>query len=387
MRVWMKRIGVVLAIPVVCILLVSILLYLPAVQNTALKKAITFVAETTGLRVDFERIRLSFPLDLSVRNATIRGVDGEPLVSVGRLTVDVRLRSLLKGYLSVKKIALESLDLNTGNLLEGMTIQGKAGHVSLNADSVSWKTGWFELNSLILTDADVTVVMCDTIAPDSTSTMIDLFVGLKKVEFENVAFDLRMPCDSIYLNMQITEAVLLDGFADLGAERYGATGLQAKINELSYATDFQAKINELSYVTDFQAKINEFSYATDVIASEVKQSGFFFDASLIHLTDILLTLDSIYYDSGGTMFASLTDFSAHERSGLVVQTMTGHFYADSIYIELPDFQLATASSTFQLKANIPWSFFESPTPPAQSPASSSQSSTPSSQSPSLSSQN
>ena len=328
MRVWLKRIGVVLAIPVVCLLLVSVLLYLPAVQNTAVKKAITFVSESTGWHIDFERMRLSFPLDLSVRNAVIRGVDGEPLVRVGRLTVDVRFRSLLKGYLSVKKIAMESLVLNTGSLLEGMAIQGKAGYTSLSADSVNWKTGWLELNSLVCSDVDVEVLMCDTIAPDSTSTRIDLFVGLKKVEFDNVAWTLRMPCDSIFFNMQIAEAVLLDGFADLGAERYGASGLQAKINELSYTTG-----------------------TTD---GEMETSGF--DASFIHLTDVALALDSIYYDGCGTMSASLTACSAKERSGLAVQTMTGHFYADSLHIEIPDFQLATASSMLQLQAAVPWTF-------------------------------
>ena len=332
MRIWLKRIGVVLLIPVVCSLLVSVLLYVPAVQNTAVKKVITFVSETTGRRIDFERMRLSFPLDLSVRNATIHGVDGEPLVSIGRLTVDVRLRSLLKGYLSVKKIALESLDLNTGNLLEGMAIQGKAGHVSLSADSVNWKTGWLKLNSLVCSDADIELLMCDTIAPDTTSAMIDLFVDLKKVEFDHVAFTLRMPCDSIFLQLQIEEAVLLDGFADIGAERYGATGLRAKINALSYAT----------------GTADEEDVASD------------FDVSFIHLTDVLLALDSICYDSAGTMSASLTACAAKERSGLVVQTMTGHFFADSTYIEMPDIQLETASSSIQLQATVPWSFFQNP---------------------------
>ena len=304
MRVWVKRIGIVLLIPVVCFLLVSILLYVPAVQNAVAGKVMGYVEKSTGWCISFERIQLAFPLHLSIRKAIVQEAGGEKLASMERLTVDVRLKPLLHGYLSVKNISLESLNLNSGSLLEGMVILGKAEKVSLRADSVNWKTGWIESNSVIFSDANIELAICDTIPADTTaSTPFDLFVGLKKVVLNNVAFALRMPCDSVFFSLQVAEAVLLDGYADLGAERYGASGLRAKMNTLTFATD-----------------------------EEEAAQGF--DVEHIQLTDFILASDSLFYDSKGTMYAMIRECSVKERSGLIVQSLTGYVKSDSLSFEI-----------------------------------------------------
>ena len=71
MRIWIKRIGIVLLIPVVLILLVSVLLYIPPVQNFAVKQAAYYAGKATGMQIGIERIRLSFPLNLTVRGVRL----------------------------------------------------------------------------------------------------------------------------------------------------------------------------------------------------------------------------------------------------------------------------------------------------------------------------
>ena len=322
MRVWVKRTGMVIVIPAVCLLVASFLLYLPAVQNRVAKKAMAYVAQTTGWEIDFERINLSFPFNLSVRNAVVKGVEQDTLAYIGRLTTTMRLKPLLKGYLSVDKITLESLDLNTGHLLDGVVFKGKAGKVSLSADTVNLTTGWIELNNLILKDADIDLFVCDTIAPDTTPTGSNLFIVLQKVELYNVKFACRMPCNSVFINTRVAGAVLSDGFVDTGTERYGASGLRAQINALSYTIDEEEAAPGL-------------------------------DVSHIQLTDLIIASNSLYYDSKGTMAATITECSAYERSGLALQSLTGRILSDSLHLEIPDLQLTTAASTIQVQAVIP----------------------------------
>ena len=71
MRVWIKRIGVICLIPIALVLLLSILLYIPPFQNFAVRKATEYAGKVTGMQIGIEQIRLSFPLDLTVKGVEV----------------------------------------------------------------------------------------------------------------------------------------------------------------------------------------------------------------------------------------------------------------------------------------------------------------------------
>lgn len=323
MRVWLKRIGIVCLVPVIFVLLVSILLYMPPVQNFAVRKAMDYVAESTGFNIGFERLRLSFPLNLSVRNVLVAESERDTLAYLDKLTVEVGLRSLLNGNIQVKGVRLESLDLNTGGLLSGMIIKGNIGHVYLNADSVNLAEERALLNHIALSDANVNLFMCDTTATDTVKSEVNWCVELNKVELENIAFACQMPCDSIYLDVRVDEASLSNGFIDLGAEVYRASGLQAKIDEIFYGTDL-----------------------------EEPAPGF--DISHIKLMELGLSLDSLYYGGGLNISGIIQEGMAQERSGLVITSLSGRIESDSNQIKVPSFLIKTASSTIEMNALVPW---------------------------------
>ena len=53
-------------LPLVLAGVVSVLLYIPPVQDMAVRIASSYVGEATGMKIGIERIRLKFPIDLSV---------------------------------------------------------------------------------------------------------------------------------------------------------------------------------------------------------------------------------------------------------------------------------------------------------------------------------
>ena len=334
MRIWLKRIGLVLLIPIVLLLLVSALLFVPPVQNFAVRRAMSYVAESTGINISFERIRLSYPLNLSVRNALVMGSESDTLAYLDKLTVEVDLKALIDGNISVKEMHLESLDLNTGTLLDGIIVKGNVAKMSFRADSVSLEDERALLNHIAVSGADIDLFMCDTTASDTTSSKTNWVIDLEKVELQNVNFSCRMPCDSLFLGLMIDDAVLSEGFLDLGAEKYCVSSFRTNINEIYYRTNHDEPAPGL-------------------------------DFSHIRLTDIGLSLDSLFYGGGMNMSVAIKDFFANERSGLKIKSLTGRIESDSTSINIPSFSLETASSDFLMQGFIPWSSFDSINPSGQ----------------------
>ena len=66
MNVWVKRICIFCLIPIILAIILSILLYIPAFQNFAVRQATYYASKSTGMHIGIERIRLSFPIQLKV---------------------------------------------------------------------------------------------------------------------------------------------------------------------------------------------------------------------------------------------------------------------------------------------------------------------------------
>ena len=66
-------IGIFLS-PFVLFLLLAVLLYLPPVQNFVVHRVAASLSESTGMNISVSRVRLSFPLDLSVKGVEV--IDG-----------------------------------------------------------------------------------------------------------------------------------------------------------------------------------------------------------------------------------------------------------------------------------------------------------------------
>lgn len=88
-------IGILLS-PFVLFLLLAVLLYLPPVQNFVVHRVAASLSESTGMNISVSRVRLSFPLDLSVKGVEV--IDGrDTIVSASSLYLDVRLKPLFEG--------------------------------------------------------------------------------------------------------------------------------------------------------------------------------------------------------------------------------------------------------------------------------------------------
>ena len=113
--------GVILGVPVALSALLAILLYIPPVQQWMLQKATYYASQKTGMEISIGRVRLAFPLDLSMEDVLIiQPNDSLPqakdtVASVRRMVADVQLMPLLNKKVEVDELTFEGLKLNTVN--------------------------------------------------------------------------------------------------------------------------------------------------------------------------------------------------------------------------------------------------------------------------------
>lgn len=327
MRRWMKWMGVVCLIPVVLVLLVSVLLYIPPFQNFAVRKATEFAGKATGMQIGIEKIRLSFPLNLTIKGVEVISAS-DTLLTLQSLGVNIRALPLLQKQVLVEAVDLKGVTVNTGSLIKGMEIKGVLGKLYLRADRVDLGEEIARLNTLDLSDTAITLLMNDTTPKqDTTSTTVNWKLLLDKINLDRVTFALQMPNDSLRLSTYVDKAILTKGLADLGAFRYGAD--------------------------KFILTQSTFDYDGN---SQDTKAGF--DPMHIALTDVNITLDSILY-AGREIKTHIQEFTAHERSGLSISSLTGNIESDSSVIQVPQLLLLTPNSEIRLLATVPWSSFDS----------------------------
>ena len=121
-----------LLVVLVVLILVPALLYIPAVQDFVRKHAVGYASRALGMDLSVERLRLSFPLRLSVDNTLL--VDkADTLLSCGRLSLDVALWPLVRKEVVIRSFGLERVAARYKDSLAGMDMRLSAGLLSLDA--------------------------------------------------------------------------------------------------------------------------------------------------------------------------------------------------------------------------------------------------------------
>ena len=330
MRRWLKWIGIAALVPVSLVSLLAVLLYIPSFQDFAVREAAAYASRATGMRIGIQRLRLSFPLALSVRGIEVVGASADTLLSLGDLTVRVQARPLFRRQVLVEAVDLRDVRLDTGSSLEGMTLRGTLGRLYAKADYIDLATERATLNEIDLSDTAITLLLDDTTARADTgaSVPVNWALLLEKIRLRDVAFALQMPSDSLRLTAFIERAELERGLVDLGEALYKVRSFRMENSSLAYDANFAAPAAGL-------------------------------DPAHIRLSAFHAAIDSILYQ-GRNINARVRGLSAEERSGLTLTALEGDVRADTARIHLPELRLRTGHSDARLAASIPWSVLEEP---------------------------
>ena len=328
MRRALKWIGGVLLAPVVLFLLLTVILYIPPVQDFMVRRVASYASRETGMNVDVKRLRLSFPLDLDLQQVNVADERGDTLLHVGSLVVDMRMTALFRGCLQVEALELNDSYVDTKEWMAGVGIRGGLGRFALDTDDISLIHRRAEVNRIRLENADVEIALrTDTTEQDTSSSTVDWQLAVERAEIAGSRLRLRMPGDSMTVEAALTDVALSGGRLDLGQQTYGAEQLSLKSDSVRYDLPHQPAVSGL-------------------------------DVNHIALYGIVARVDSIAFRGADTsLSARLARLAMKEKSGLVLSSLTGRLQMDSASLSLPDLDLQTPDSRLQAFADMDWRSF------------------------------
>jgi len=222
MKRFFKWLGVVVALPFVVVTLLIVLVYLPPVQDYAVRKVAAYASEQMGMRISVERLRLTLLLDVDVRGVSIVDNEGDTLLAASRVVVDLDMCQLWHKRVRVEALQLDDVQLDTKDLVTTTIVRGRLRQLRLN-DDIDLAAKRVAVADLAAQGADVEVALLDTTVVDTTkseplgwvfavgqATLSDVHVRLLQEHRDSVATmavlldmdSLGLQADSIVIDLE-----------------------------------------------------------------------------------------------------------------------------------------------------------------------------------------
>jgi uncharacterized protein involved in outer membrane biogenesis len=253
MKKALKWTALAVAIPILLIVLLAVLLYLPPVQNWAVKQVARVASEKTGMEITVERVNLEFPLNLGVEGLRVlQPNDSLPeqkdtVADVRKLVVNVQLWPLLKKQVEIDALDFTDLTFNTTHFVLEARVKGKVGNMHLASHGIDLKGQLLRVNEAQLADAKIDVLLSDTVPPDTTKSENFWKISVDQLNIDRSDVTVRMPNDTLQVAAHLGKVEAKEGFFDLYKGEYKVKRLDWNDGALAYDDRFAPKVKGLDY--------------------------------------------------------------------------------------------------------------------------------------------
>ena len=317
---------IILLSPVLLFVVLTVLLYLPPVQNWAVDKVTAIASEKTGMDISVGHVDLSFPLDLSIDNFRVLQKP-DTLADVERMVVDVQLLPLLDSKVVINELEVSNTRLNTLDMVAAAKVKGHFSRLFMASKGIDLDQGVVELNGSRLEDAFFDIQMADSVPEDTTTsepTLWKIYVDSVTIDRSDIVF--HMPGDTMSVAAHIGNLTAREALIDLGDQTYTVASADWVNGAVKYDQNFQPRIEGLDY-------------------------------NHIDLSDIHIGIDSIYFHDP-TLRMYIRQVALKEKSGFSVTNLSGPIAMEDGAIKLPKFRLSTPYSDIDVELDMPLSLME-----------------------------
>ena len=317
---------IILLSTVLLFVVLTVLLYLPPVQNWAVDKVTAIASEKTGMDISVGHVDLSFPLDLSIDNFRVLQKP-DTLADVERMVVDVQLLPLLDSKVVINELEVSNTRLNTLDMVAAAKVKGHFSRLFMASKGIDLDQGIVELNGSRLEDAFFDIQMADSVPEDTTTsepTLWKIYVDSITIDRSDIVF--HMPGDTMSVAAHIGNLTAREALIDLGDQTYTVASADWVNGAVKYDQNFQPRIEGLDY-------------------------------NHIDLSDIHIGIDSIYFHDP-TLRMYMRQVALKEKSGFSVTNLSGPIAMEDGAIKLPKFRLSTPYSDIDVELDMPLSLME-----------------------------
>ncbi len=345
------------------LLLIPALLYIPAVQDFVRGKAVGYASRTLGMDLSVERIRLSFPLRLSVDNTLL--VDkGDTLLCCGRLSLDAALWPLVRKEVAVRSLELAKLAAHYKDSTAGMDLKVAAGQFAVNDCRVGLSAKTVGISHIALTDGNVFLNTTETAPAEKadSSAALPWLVDVGKLTVENLAFGMRTAPAVTDLSVRLPDGEVDECRVRLDSQQVSVKSIRLNRGGYAYLTapagagekapDKAAAPDSGNPSLPWTVRVGSVALTDNNVEYGTlhHQPADGFDPEFIALSSLNLSVDSIY-NRGADIALQIVRMAFTERSGLSVRNAAGKFAMDSSGVSLSGFEIATPLSGVRAEAH------------------------------------
>ncbi len=323
-KVVLWTMGILLS-PVLLLLILILLLYIPPIQNWAVKQAAAYASEQTGMDIQLDRVRISFPFDIDLQQLTAKNPD--TVLDVDRVIVDLNFSSIFRGHLGVDALDIQDGTVNTQDLIASLVVKGHLGNFHLNADDIALRDQRVSITGASLYGCDLDIALRDTTIEDTTeSTPILWKIGVDDIRVQTTRLAFHMPGDTLSVKIGVQDLALQGGDVDLGANIYKVRHLKLLADSILYDQNYENRQAE----------------------------GF--DYNHVDIRDVELEVEDLSYSlDDNALGLYVKHCKGKEQSGLEMSSLSSHVRLDSTSIHLPDLALYTTNSQVEGEIDLDWS--------------------------------
>lgn len=311
--------GIAVSVPLLLVAILFALFYFPPFQRWAVGRASAYASAELGMDIRVGRVRLAFPLDLSMGDVLVLqpraglAQAADTVVHVGEVVADVQLWPLLRRQVMVDELTLRRMRLNTIDLIPTVRIRGDVGRLTLAAHGIDLGASLASVDHALLDDARLDVALVDTVIPDTAPSKNLWRVKLADARLKNTDFTLHLPGDTLSVAARMGDARVWGTLLDLGRGLYAADHIDWRGGALRYDRNFEPRVQGLDY-------------------------------SHLALSDLTLRADSFrYHDS--KLDLAVREVAFREKGGMAVEQLRGRLAMDSTRLALPGLRLKTKAGT------------------------------------------
>ena len=318
--------GILLS-PVLLFVVLTVLLYLPPVQNWMVDKVAAVASEGTGMQITVGRVNLSFPLDLAVDDIMVVH-ESDTIADVEQLVVDVQLWPLLEQQVVINELEVVNTAFNTNGFVDAARVKGTFGRLSVKSRGIDLNEQTVELNGARLEDGRLDIQLNDSVPEDTTTTETLWKIMADSVMVVRSDVTLHMPGDTMSVRTHLGELVAREALIDLGSETYTMKSADWRNGALQYDQNYEPRMAGLDY-------------------------------NHLDLTAIQIGIDDIYYHDPSLRFNIRNVALKEQGSGMQISELAGPVAMENGVVKLPKMRLKTPDSHVYVELDMPLSLTDS----------------------------
>lgn len=212
---------------VLLLALLPALLYVPGVQRRIVSHAEVYLSRSLGMDLSIGRIRLAFPLHLTVDRVVLLE-EGDTLLRCGRLETAVAPLPLLRGEVAVRMLDLSDFGLRYADSLAGMRIRAAVGRLTLWIGRVDLRKRGLTLfrADLARGDVDLGLEPSAAPAPKNDTAALPWRIAVGRFTVANTAFRMRTAPEGMALETTLVQGTVEGCDVDLAASRISVSCLE-----------------------------------------------------------------------------------------------------------------------------------------------------------------